>query len=307
MNILHLQYAIAVSEEGSISKAAEKLFVAQPNVSRAIKDLETEFDMQIFDRNSKGMIPTPEGERLLSYGKKILSQLKDLEGNFKNKTVKKVFSLAVPRVSYISYAFAEFSNCLKDIDNVEIFYQETNAYKVIENIINGDYKLGIIRFSKKYDKYFKTMLEKKELKYELVSEFKYVIVCSKTSALNQNKEIYFSDLCNYVELVHADPFVPSLPVSEITRNDMTKETTRKIYIFERASQFELLSMNDETFMWVSPVPKETLDRYGLIERECVDNEKVYKDLLIYSENYQLSALDCDFITKLCECKRRIMK
>ena len=83
MNFLHLKYAIMVAETGSISKAAEKLYVAQPNVSRAIKELESDLNITIFERNSKGMIVTPEGEQLIHYAKRILRQIDDMEKIFK--------------------------------------------------------------------------------------------------------------------------------------------------------------------------------------------------------------------------------
>ena len=78
-------------------------------------------------------------------------------------------------------------------------------------------------------------------------------------------------------------------------------------MFERASQFELLSKNPETFMWVSPAPKDLLKRYGLIQRECGENTRLYKDLIIHRKDYQLSTLDDIFITELCKSKRKLFK
>ena len=79
MNIMHLKYAIEISKTGSINKAAENLYMAQPNLSRAIKELEASLGITVFDRTPKGMIPTPDGEKLLQYAKKILSEVDELE------------------------------------------------------------------------------------------------------------------------------------------------------------------------------------------------------------------------------------
>ena len=57
-------------------------------------------------------------------------------------------------------------------------------------------------------------------------------------------------------------------------------------------------------MWVSPAPQKVLDRYNLVQRKCVDNKKVYKDVLIYKNGYKLTKLDKQFITELCESKRK---
>ena len=305
MNFLHLKYAIMVAETGSISKAAEKLYVAQPNVSRAIKELESDLNITIFERNSKGMIVTPEGEQLIHYAKRILRQIDDMEKIFKYQKKKNVFSISVPRASYISDAFVEFSKCLNNIDNAEVYYKETNAYRVINNVINEEYNLGILRYYINHDRYFKDIIEKKELKCELINQFKYVLIFNKNSALAENKEIHYSDLKDFIEIAHGDPYVPSLSTNELVKTELSEEVSRRIFVFERASQFELLANNEETFMWVSPVSKRLLDRYGLVQKECIDNTKAYKDLLIYRSNYKLSKLDQEFITKLCESKRNI--
>ncbi len=305
MNFLHLKYAIMVAETGSISKAAEKLYVVQPNVSRAIKELESDLNITIFERNSKGMIVTPEGEQLIHYAKRILRQIDDMEKIFKYQKKKNVFSISVPRASYISDAFVEFSKCLNNIDNAEVYYKETNAYRVINNVINEEYNLGILRYYINHDRYFKDIIEKKELKCELINQFKYVLIFNKNSALAENKEIHYSDLKDFIEIAHGDPYVPSLSTNELVKTELSEEVSRRIFVFERASQFELLANNEETFMWVSPVSKRLLDRYGLVQKECIDNTKEYKDLLIYRSNYKLSKLDQEFITKLCESKRNI--
>ena len=304
MNILHLKYAIAVSETGSISRAAEKLFVAQPNVSRAIKELENDLDIIIFDRNTKGMILTPDGERLINYGKKLLYQIDELEKTFKDKKTKTVFSISVPRASYISSAFIDFSKKLKKFKNVEVFYRETNAYRVINNIMNEDYHLGIIRYSKNYDKYFKETLVKKDLKYEIVNEFKPLLLVSENSKLANLDSVSINDLVGLTEIAHGDPYVPSLPVSELAKSDKKIPNTKKIWIFERGSQFELLENNDDMFMWVSPVPKHILEKHHLKQLKCVDNDKEFKDLLIYKNSYILSDVDKEFITSLCMSRRK---
>ena len=77
-------------------------------------------------------------------------------------------------------------------------------------------------------------------------------------------------------------------------------------MFERGSQFDLLSENPKTFMWVSPASQEILDRYNLVQRVCEGNKKVYKDVLIYHKGYKLTKLDKDFITALCAARRKFL-
>ena len=304
MNILHMKYAVEVAKVGSLNKAAETLLIAQPNISRSIKELEADLGITIFDRSSKGMFLTPEGENFIGYAKNILKQIEQVEDIYKNGAVKKQkFSISVPRACYISEAFAQFSKSLS-FDPAEIFYKETNSQRTINNILNHDYKLGIIRYAENYDKYFKTMLEEKGLSYEMVTEFSYSLIMSADSPLAELDEITFDDLTDYIEIAHADPYVPSLPLSKVVKEELPDNIERRIFIFERASQFDLLSENPDTFMWVSPAPQKVLDRFNLVQRKCVDNKKVYKDVLIYKNGYKLTKLDKQFITELCESKRK---
>ena len=306
MNILHMKYAVEVAKAGSLNKAAESLLIAAPNVSRSIKDLEADIGISIFDRTAKGMALTPEGEEFINYAKGILGQIEEVENFYKTGTVKKQkFSISVPRACYISEAFAQFSKSLSK-DAAEIFYKETNSQRTIRNMLEHDYKLGIIRYAENYDKYFKTMLEEKGFCYEMVTEFTYSLIMSAQNPLADKDVVTFDDLADFIEIAHADPYVPSMPLSKVVKEELPDNIERRIFIFERASQFDLLSNNPETFMWVSPAPDSLLKRYNLVQKKCVDNKKVYKDVLIYREGYKLSKLDRQFITELCESKRKYL-
>ena len=304
MNILHMKYAYEVAKAGSLSKASEVLLIAVPNISRSIKELEADLNITIFDRSTKGMRLTPEGEEFMNYAKGILSQIDQVEQLYKGNLQKKQkFSISVPRACYISEAFAQFSKTLTK-EPAEIFYKETNSQRTINNLLNHDYKLGIIRYSENYDKYFKAMLEEKGLVYEIVTEFSYCLIMSKNSPLSQYDTITFDDLTDYIEIAHADPYVPSVSVARVVKEELPDNIDRRIFVFERGSQFDLLCKNPQTFMWVSPAPADMLERYDLVQKKCVDNQKVYKDVLIYKKRYKLTNLDKKFITALCESKRK---
>ncbi len=306
MNILHIKYAVEVARLGSLNKAAESLFVAQPNISRSIKELESDIGITIFSRSAKGMELTPEGEEFIGYAQDILRRIDLIQTMYKGgSAVKRNFSLSVPRVSYISEAFADFSSTIGG-ESAELFYKETNPEQTINNVLNNNYKLGIIRYAENYDKYFKTLLEEKGLSYELIAEFSYIIIMNKNHPLANNEEIAFDDLAPYIEVAHADPYVPSMPLSKVIKEELPNNTARRIFVYERASQFDVLAGNNEAFMWVSPVSEKVLERYELVSRSCLENKKVYRDVLIYRNGYKLSKLDNEFITKLCEYKRKML-
>ena len=95
MNLQYVKYALEISRTGSISKAAENLSVAQPNLSRAVKELESQLGISIFERTRTGMTVTPQGEALLSAGEKILRDVSELETMFTGESQPRAaFSLA---------------------------------------------------------------------------------------------------------------------------------------------------------------------------------------------------------------------
>lgn len=305
MNILHMKYAIEVARLGSLSKASERLLIAVPNISRSIKELESDIGITIFERTAKGMSLTLEGEEFIGYAREILNQIDQVEKFYKEGSPnKQKFSISVPRACYISDAFSEFSKSLSK-EPAEIFYKETNSQRTISNMHNHDYKLGIIRYAENYDKYFKAMLEEKGLVWELVTEFSYLLMMGRDNPLAKKKNITFDDLTGYIEIAHADPYVPSMPVSKVVKEELPDNINRRIFIFERASQFELLAKNPQTFMWVSPTPESMLERYGLVQKKCTQNKKIYKDLLIYKSGYKLTELDKRFIAELKRSKEKI--
>lgn len=304
MNILHMKYAVEVAKAGSLSKASEVLLIAQPNISRSIKELEADLGITIFDRTAKGMVLTPDGAEFIGYAKNILKQIDEVESLYKDESSRKQkFSISVPRACYISEAFAAFSKTLTK-DAAELFYKETNSKKTIQNILNHEYKLGIIRYAENYDKYFKAMLEEKDLSYEMVAEFSYRLIMSRENPLSKKEQITFDDLTEYVEIAHADPYVPSFPLAKVVKEELPDNIARRIFVFERASQFDLLSENPNTFMWVSPVPQAVLDRYRLVQKDCRYNKKIYKDVLIYRNGYRLTELDHKFLTELYRSKQK---
>ena len=114
MNLLHMKYVVSTADAGSINKAAEELHVAQPNLSRVIREMEADLGIRFFVRSSKGMTLTADGEQFVSRARKILENVVELETMYKEeKPGKARFSISVPRASYISDAFASKDSRIK--------------------------------------------------------------------------------------------------------------------------------------------------------------------------------------------------
>ena len=146
MNLTHLRYMIEVERYGSITKAAAALYMGQPNLSKAIKEMELEIGIPIFKRSAKGVVPTEKGQEFLQYAKAIIVQLDKMEELYKENSDNCLdFQLMLPRASYITYAFTEFMNKLPAAEQTNVKFKETNSLDAINSVIEGECALAIIQ------------------------------------------------------------------------------------------------------------------------------------------------------------------
>ena len=104
------------------------------------------------------------------------------------------------------------------------------------------------------------------------------------------------------KLRHADPFVPSLPQIDAKKAELSEFVDKRIFVFERGSQMDLLSENPNTFMYSEIARPRILERFGLVQRQCPENQKVYRDVLVYRKNYRFTELDQMFIEEVNKFK-----
>ena len=307
MNVIHMKYAIEVAKYGSINKASESIGMAQPNISRAIKELESDLGIAIFDRSAKGMNLTPEGKEFINRAKSILAQLDALETLFRdNLPNTQKFSVSAPRAAYIVEAFANFTHSI-DGEKAEIVLDETATLNTMKKVIASDCKLGIIRYESAAEEYFLKMLESNSLVCEPITEFEYVVVSNKESDLAKKDELYDDDLRKYIQITHNNPYQATLTASETNKVEQRVSAAKRIYVLDTAAQLELLAENIDTFMWISPAPSSLLERYGLVQKPCLDKRRFYKDVLIYKQSHKLTQLECDFIRELKRVADNICK
>ncbi len=299
MNLTHLRYMVEVERLGSITKAASALYMGQPNLSKAIKEMEREVGIPIFKRSAKGVVATEKGKQFLQYAKAILVQMDKMESLYKDNGENTAsFSLLSPRASYITHAFTEFVNKLDKNLQLDLKIKETNSMDTINSIVECEYNLGIIRCPVAYESFFTSMLEEKKLKYHSVWEFDYVLIMNQHSQLARENDINEAVLEKYIEVLHGDNVVPNISTTYQKKNAEINNHSRHVYVYERGSQFDILASCPDAFMWVSPLPREVLKRYGLVQRRCPEIKKTNKDLLIYQSNYRLSHTDQLFLDEL---------
>ena len=303
MNTLHLKYALEIEKSGSISQAAQNLFMAQPNLSKAIKDLENEIGYVIFKRTSSGVIATEKGAEFIYHTKKALEQIEEIEKLAgKRCSESRQFKISIPRGSYIANGFTAFVASLEMMDGMDITINETNTLKTISNVADRGYNMGIIRYQISDEEIFRSRIKSNHLEQETIWEFEYVLVMSKHHPLATKEKICEDDLQDYVKITHADIEIPHerKKVSDSEEGRVNLEKT--IYVYERGSQFDLLANVPTTYMWVSPIPDSYLEKNNLVQRACKNGNNRYKDVLIYRQDYKLGDFDKLFQNKIYESK-----
>jgi DNA-binding transcriptional LysR family regulator len=280
--------------------------MAQPNLSKAIKEMEETVGFTIFERNSRGVIPTPKGIRFLDHVRKILEEMERI-----NKLTdaenpdRQDFSISMPRGSYIAEGFTRFALELDFEKEININIQETNSVRTIDDVIDNKFNLGIIRYQTIYENYYLDYLTNKHLNHDQIWEFEYLALMSKNHPLALDEEVRFSKLKYYIEIVHGDTVVPYLNAAEPRPSQAEAVPKRRIYLYERFNQFDLLARLQTAYMRVSPIPDNLLKRYDLVQRKCAFPNNWYKDVLIYRKGYTFTALDKKFIDKIFELRNEV--
>mgnify|MGYP002341923429 FL=1 len=144
MTLTQLRYVIAIADTGSMNEAARELFIAQPSLSQAMRELEEEIGITIFNRSNRGVMITPEGEEFLGYARAVVDQYRLVEDRYiEKKNSKKRFSVSMQHYSFAVKAFVEMVKQF-GMDEYEFAVHETKTYEVIEDVKNFRSEIGIL-------------------------------------------------------------------------------------------------------------------------------------------------------------------
>ncbi len=145
MNIQQLKFALAVMKTGSITKAAESLYVSQPNLSNSLKDLESEIGITLFRRTRAGVETTSEGIRFILQAQTIIEQFEDLESLYTRQSQNQVtLRFVSTRFSPGVQSLIDFINEQKPGTPMNIQYRETSHFNVIDALAKGEADAGRI-------------------------------------------------------------------------------------------------------------------------------------------------------------------
>ena len=299
MNLSYLKYAVEVEKTGSITKAAQNFYMNQPHLSKIIRELERDLGSPIFDRTSRGMVPTKRGEEFLRYAKAILVQEEQIEALCQQNGERTLFiSISVPRATYISYAFSTFIREMTAFPTMKVNYLETNSRDTIRGVAAKTFDLGVVRCQSLYAPYYQKMLQDENLEGKELWEFSCNLLMSASHPLADRENLTYLDLSDYIQLVQGDTQTPSFTFESEDSSSAGGSSRKTISIYDRGSQFELLRQVPGTFMWTSPVPYHLLGDLGLVQKTCSYPGNLHRDILIYRSGYRMSKEEKELVNCL---------
>ncbi len=306
MNTQHFKYALEVEKTGSITQAAENLFMGQPNLSKSIKELEDSLGIVIFKRTPRGVVPTEKGRVFLRYAKSITDEIERMQAICQDEIPDmQELSICLPRGSYCTYAAEQLISSLDSAKPMRVSIGETTSIDGINMVADGIFKLGVIRYQAEYENYFHDYLREKGLLSETVWEVSSLAVMSQAHPLAAKAMISLSDLSPYTEITRGDCNVPYINAAQ--SEDISLSLTKKVIsLYKGADPYSMLSSLEGSYMWMTPTPEQTLKRYSLVQKRCDFPAHKYKDVLIYREGGRFGYLDRRFIDRLYEIKNRLV-
>ncbi|MFC4653359.1 LysR family transcriptional regulator [Lactococcus nasutitermitis] len=195
MNIKQLRYVVAIANSGTFREASEQLYVSQPSMSIAVKDLEQELGFQIFERTNTGTSLTIAGERFYEHAQTVLRNFESLESKYsKPRETERFFSISSQHYDFLAPVAVDFAKKNPEIKNFRIF--ESTTYNILQEVAQGHSELGIVYLNKHNRSGIVRMLDKLELEYEEIFLSQTHIYLRKDHPLAKQKSINDDDLKN---------------------------------------------------------------------------------------------------------------
>ncbi len=237
MTIQQLKYAVTAAEKGTMSEAAQFLFIAQPSLTNAIRDLEKELRITIFHRTNKGIIATNEGEEFLGYARQILQQVGLIEEKYiDGKSRKQIFSVSAQHYSFAVNAFVDVIKTFGS-QSYDFTLRETQTYEIIQDVSRLKSEVGILYLSRENENIIGKIITESGLIFEELFTASPHVFISYRHPLAEKECISLYDLKNYPYLCFEQGDYNSVYFSEEILSSISREMTIKVR--DRATLFNL--------------------------------------------------------------------
>ena len=200
MTLLQLKYIVTVAKQGSINKAAKELFIAQPSLTAAIKELEQELGITIFSRTNKGVIVSTEGEEFLGYARQVIEQTNLIEEKYFGQTpVKHQFCVSTQHYSFAVEAFVDVLKAYGG-DEYDFRIRETQTYEIIEDVARLRSEIGILYLNEFNETVLCKEFKRHDLTFHPLFTARPHVFISSFSPLASKEKVTLEDLAPFPRL-----------------------------------------------------------------------------------------------------------
>ena len=237
MTLQQLHYAITISEEGSMNKAAEQLYIAQPSLTTAIKELEREIGIVIFNRSGKGVTLTADGTEFIAYARQVYQQYETLQEKYMGGAVKKKFGVSA---QHYSFAVQAFVNMVQQFDtyDYEFAIRETKTAEVVEDVTTMRSEIGVLYLSEFNRQTMTRLFQANHLEFHKLIECGVFAYLWKGNPLAKQETVSFEELEAYPCLTFEQGDRSSFYLAEEIFS--TQELARVIKASDRSTMLNLM-------------------------------------------------------------------
>ena len=237
MTLQQLKYVVTVADKGTISEAAKELFISQPSLTKAIKELENEMQITIFNRTNKGIVVSNAGDEFLAYARQVLEQSSLLEERFLNlKKQSPRFSVST---QHYSFAVNAFVDVIREFggNQYDFTLRETQTYEIIEDVSRLKSEIGILYTSSKNQEVIMKLIKQNSLEFQELFIAKPHVFISSKHPLSYREVLTLEELDDYPYLSFEQGDYNSFYFSEEILS--TLDRNRNIKVRDRATLFNL--------------------------------------------------------------------
>ncbi len=197
ISLNQLRYAIALSDEKSMNSAAAKLFISQPSLSAAIKELEEETGIEIFRRTNRGISVTPDGVEFLGYARQVMEQYSLIESRYiSHEAVRDRFAVSTQHYSFVVEAFVKLVK-IYGMDEYDLAVKETKTWEIISDVRDFQSEMGILYLNDFNSKVMEKIFSENNLSFHRLFDCRIYVYLWKGHPLSKRKKIKIEELSEY--------------------------------------------------------------------------------------------------------------
>ncbi|MBR3631201.1 MAG: LysR family transcriptional regulator [Oscillospiraceae bacterium] len=294
MTLQQLYYTITISEYGSMNKAAEMLYIAQPSLTSAVKELERELGITIFHRSGKGVTLTADGAEFLTYARQVYQQYEILQERYISGKFRKKFGVST---QHYSFAVQAFIHMVKEYDthDYEFAIRETKTAEVIEDVANLRSEIGILYLSDFNRQMIGRLLQTQHLIFHKLIDCSVYAYLAEEHPLATRQSVTIAELADYPCLTFEQGDKSSLYFAEEIIS--TADFARVIKASDRSTMLNLMK-GLQGYTFCSGIICGELNGDGYTAVPIADETGIMEVGYITKKNMLLSEMGERYVEKL---------